>query len=68
MYVMGACIMSDDIDRANDYAQILTDAALSVRKPSGPAVTGYCLNCDKQVDAPRRWCDADCRDTWERKL
>ena len=57
--------MSDDIDRANEYVQILTDVALSVRKPEGPAVTGYCLNCDTPVDAPRRWCDFDCLSQWQ---
>jgi len=59
--------MSDDIDRANEYVQTLTDAALSVRKPAGPVATGRCLNCDQPVESPRRWCDADCRDQWERE-
>lgn len=45
---------------------VLTDAALSVCKPAGPVATGCCLNCGQPVESPRRWCDADCRDQWER--
>lgn len=28
--------------------------------------TGRCWNCEEPVDKPRRWCDAECRDEWEK--
>lgn len=56
----------DDIDLANQHADMLRDAYVKVRKPEGPLATGSCLWCEKpQEDPTRRWCDADCRDTME---
>lgn len=31
------------------------------------AATGWCLDCGEEVPSPRRWCDADCRDQWEKR-
>ena len=31
-----------------------------------PEPNGSCLNCGDQVGDGLRWCDADCRDDWER--
>lgn len=29
--------------------------------------TGYCLSCEEELpELGRRWCDAECRDMWER--
>jgi hypothetical protein len=61
--------MSDIIDNANDLVE-LTDA-LAVKairsnlKPEAEA-TGECLWCCEELVAPKRWCDADCRDAWEK--
>lgn len=46
------------------------DRALALRyhrRPEGPASVGYCLCCREALPAARRWCDADCRDDWERE-
>ena len=57
--------MSDEIDRANDTAQMFLDMGLKQRRPSGPEATGYCLNCDAPLHIGR-WCNANCRDDWEK--
>lgn len=57
--------MSDDLDIASERAQLALDAAMTVRKPEGPAATGRCLYCGAPNHAMLRWCDADCRDEWE---
>lgn len=36
------------------------------RAQHGPHATGSCLACGAKVPKGRRWCDADCRDDWER--
>lgn len=43
------------------------ERALSARQPEGPSYTGYCAFCGEDLPSPRRWCDADCRDAWERE-
>jgi RNA polymerase-binding transcription factor DksA len=61
--------MSDIIDKANDLVEQTDSLALrAVRSKLKPEVeaTGYCLACGEDVEAPRRWCDADCRDMWEK--
>lgn len=60
--------MTDEIDRANDVADVLRSAALRQRKmvPSVVA-TGRCLNCHTDIKRDRRWCNAECRDTWEKE-
>lgn len=57
----------DEVDRANDTAQMFLDIALRQRKPPAPEPTGYCLNCDEPLDGGRRWCDQDCCLDWERR-
>lgn len=39
--------------------------ALQVRAPEGPAATGACLCCGEPLPEGLRWCDAECRDTWQ---
>lgn len=41
--------------------------ALALRRPTAPRATGFCLFCEEPVELDRRWCDADCRDLWERE-
>lgn len=57
--------MADEIDRANDLAQRLLDAALAKKKPVGLSPTGACLWCDEPLPDGRRWCSPECRDDWE---
>ena len=61
--------MSDIIDNANDLVALAEDTALkNIRANLKPEAefTGNCLWCDEEVKAPKRWCDTDCRDLWEK--
>lgn len=60
--------MADTIDVANEYTAIHTDAAIqNIRNSIKPVeYVGYCLTCREDVPAPRRWCDAKCRDDYDR--
>ena len=57
----------DIIDQANTAAELFNRAALSQRKPEGPAATGYCFNCDARLAVGLRWCGSSCRDDWQRQ-
>lgn len=56
----------DIIDQGNEAAEIFRREALSQRKPEGPAAIGYCLNCEAHLAPKQRWCDAHCRDDYEK--
>jgi hypothetical protein len=57
----------DIIDQANDLIDQEMAARLSSRKYNTLAPTGECYNCGELVDIPRTFCDADCRDDWDRR-
>jgi hypothetical protein len=60
----------DIIDEANDLAQMRNDKALEAARNQPPeaVATGHCLNCDELLlEHGQRWCDADCRDDWEKR-
>jgi hypothetical protein len=57
----------DVIDQGNEAAEIFRRSALSQRQPEGPTAIGYCLNCDARLATGLRWCDAACRDDWEKQ-
>ncbi|MGE0082005.1 MAG: hypothetical protein AB7U81_11970 [Thiohalomonadaceae bacterium] len=58
----------DQIDQASEFEQLRRNAALAQRKPTAPAPCGECHFCGASLDDPAaRWCDADCRDRWERR-
>ena len=63
--------MADIADLANEQVAKLEELAMrkfNVEKVKLKAQhTGKCLNCDEVVDPPKRWCDIDCRDDWERR-
>lgn len=59
--------MTDD-DRATQQEELAREACLKLRRPEGPAATGYCLNCGEQLEHNHRWCDADCRRDWEARV
>lgn len=59
--------MTDIIDQANDQAEMIANAYRAIRRPEGPRATGRCLFCEESVTDGRRWCDAECRDDWERE-
>lgn len=57
--------MPDIIDQAADYEERDRQRALAAVGPA-PIIeaTGVCLCCDESLPDARRWCDADCRDTY----
>lgn len=57
----------DILDQAKAVEELHLNVALQNRAPA-PAIaeTGFCLNCEAPVPAGHRWCDADCRDDWQR--
>lgn len=59
--------MADIADLGAETAEFFLSLAEKERKkPQGPPFTGKCLNCGEDTDEQRRWCDADCRDDWQR--
>ena len=61
--------MADDTDLTNarlerEMAAMIERVRVKPRE-AGP-YTGYCYWCGCRVKSPRRWCDAECRDDWER--
>lgn len=58
--------MADEIDIANERAELFRQQSLKNRKPEGPKPTGNCLACGAiLLMNGMRWCDADCRDDWQ---
>lgn len=41
------------------------DALVTSRRPEAPAANGECLYCSERLPVPLRWCDADCRNSYE---
>ncbi len=58
--------MTDEIDHAADEAERYLSEALRQRKPEAPGPTGRCLFCDEIAGDTQRFCDAECRDMWDR--
>lgn len=56
--------MGDEVDIANSNVELQTQIAIdNIRKQIKPVVfTGYCQTCGEDVEHPRRWCNAECRD------
>lgn len=59
----------DNADRAQRDLEILERARRYKRDAQKKKVisTGYCLFCGEPLEAGRRWCDADCRDDWQKE-
>lgn len=60
--------MPDQLDQAAEITDLHRDFALK-HLPPPPIIleTGRCLHCDTPVPLGRRWCDAECRDEWQRE-
>lgn len=57
---------ADPADTATDNEIVARENAIErSRAPEGPVFTGYCHYCEAGVSAPRRWCNAVCRDLYE---
>jgi hypothetical protein len=58
--------MADDIDKANDQAQLILDKQLAIARGKPLNVfqntSGSCWECEAKVDDSRRWCSKECAD------
>jgi hypothetical protein len=55
--------MADEIDKANDQAQLILDKQIAiVRMDVNPYQneSGICWSCDAPVTDNRRWCSIEC--------
>lgn len=58
--------MADEIDRANDMAELNLAASLAVRR-SALVPCGRCHYCDESLRPNVLFCDKDCRDWFEQE-
>jgi len=59
--------MSDDLDHAAEFTELYNqDAIKNHRKPSGPIANGRCHWCDEIVSDSAGFCDAACRDQFDK--
>ncbi len=59
--------MSDDADRSDlKIEAAILEGVQKARVARALPWTGACLNCEADVVEPLRFCDADCRDDFER--
>lgn len=58
----------DKADKTQENAELYLSTALYKSRRHEPDIVpiGQCLFCGDPVAEQRRWCDADCRDEWER--
>ena len=59
----------DIIDQACELEQRLTAAYVQHARSQRDelAATGTCHYCEQSVDATKKFCDAECRDDWQRE-
>jgi hypothetical protein len=60
--------MSDEVDVSNDRWDLFVSMRITnaQRYPAEAEATGECLFCGEELPEHRRWCDADCRDGWQK--
>jgi hypothetical protein len=62
--------MADDIDKANDQAQLILDVQIKLAKGSKLDIfqndSGQCWECDAPITDKRRWCSKECTESAER--
>lgn len=56
----------DIVDRAQEELEAY-ERFRSQRHRKEVEETGYCLFCGEPLPRGRRWCNADCRDNWEKE-
>jgi hypothetical protein len=59
--------MADIADLAQDHMEAEAPYILArARRPAGPVPNGHCHYCEEPVVPDVPFCDADCRDDWQR--
>lgn len=58
----------DTSDQATRHEENERARALGIRKVEGPVANGACYNCDAEIADGRRWCDAACRDEYQKSM
>lgn len=60
--------MSDEVDVSNDRWEWYVSMKIRENAASKTVAdyTGACLYCEASVPEGHRWCDADCRDAWQK--
>ena len=58
--------MADEVDNAQDKAEIGLADAIRHARAGGPVATatGRCLHCDDITGDEQRWCGPECRDAY----
>lgn len=58
----------DEADQTQVKMEVQDAMRLAEIRARGPEAQGCgaCLWCDAPLQSPRRWCNADCRDAWQR--
>jgi hypothetical protein len=61
--------MADDADKVEALSDMMRQSNMyNSRRDEPQAVAiGECLFCGEPVEKDRRWCDAACRDDWQRE-
>ena len=60
--------MADIVDLAQEDMERDEPLRLAAsRKPAGPVPNGHCHYCDESVLDGMPFCDANCRDAWQRE-
>jgi len=59
--------VADEVDRAAVREFDARTEALQRRRPEAPPACGACLYCGEALRPGLRWCDAACRDDFERE-
>lgn len=59
----------DELDKAEAQQEELLRRAIDYarRCKVDRPYTGECYNCQEPLDQPHRYCDADCRDDYEKR-
>lgn len=60
--------MADPADLAQEHIEREEVGLLAQRKPVGPSACGACYFCGEEVKGEARWCNAECRNAWEKGL
>ena len=53
-------------DTATKYEEMARDISLKYRKPE-LTKTGFCYNCGESIKLNANYCDADCRQDFEKR-